>query len=135
MKPTYLELCSNELLKKCLHGKTQNANECFNGIIWQRVPKDIFVCLKTLKCGALDALIQFNDGYQGCLNVLRKFNIIPGYFTTKSYKHLDEIRICDAERHSTPKMKQHRKILRALRKKKINVLESKEGSNYASGAF
>ncbi|GFY14298.1 uncharacterized protein TNCV_1020631 [Trichonephila clavipes] len=42
IKPTYLELCTKELLTKCLHGKTQNSNECLNGVIWQRVPKGSF---------------------------------------------------------------------------------------------
>ncbi|GFX36987.1 uncharacterized protein TNCV_1174891 [Trichonephila clavipes] len=64
IKPTYLELCTKELLTKCLHGKTQNSNECLNGVIWQRVPKEVFMCLKTLKSGALDDVIQFNDGYK-----------------------------------------------------------------------
>ncbi|GFV22350.1 uncharacterized protein TNCV_3924101 [Trichonephila clavipes] len=32
IKPTYLELCTKELLTKCLHGKTQNSNECLNGV-------------------------------------------------------------------------------------------------------
>ncbi|GFX96964.1 uncharacterized protein TNCV_1996961 [Trichonephila clavipes] len=50
IKPTYLELCTKELLTKCLHGKTQNSNECLNGVIWQRVPKEVFVCLKTIGC-------------------------------------------------------------------------------------
>lgn len=34
--PTYVDLCKNENLIKCLHGKTQNANESFNGVIWNR---------------------------------------------------------------------------------------------------
>ncbi|GFV85403.1 uncharacterized protein TNCV_3772281 [Trichonephila clavipes] len=72
IKPTYLELCTKELLTKCLHGKTQNSNECLNGVIWQRVPKEVFVCLKTLKSGALDAVIQFNDGYKGCVEIFKK---------------------------------------------------------------
>ncbi|GFV59492.1 CCHC-type domain-containing protein [Trichonephila clavipes] len=33
IKPTYLQLCDQNLLRKCLHGKTQNANEAFNGLI------------------------------------------------------------------------------------------------------
>ncbi|GFU89869.1 hypothetical protein TNCV_4743101 [Trichonephila clavipes] len=33
IKPTYLELYTKELLTKCLHGKTQNSNECLNGVI------------------------------------------------------------------------------------------------------
>ncbi|GFT91974.1 40S ribosomal protein S7 [Trichonephila clavipes] len=104
IKPTYLELCTKELLTKCLHGKTQNSNECLNGVIWQRAPKEVFVCLKTLKSGALDAVIQFNDGYKGCVEIFKKLNITPGYFTLKAYKHLDINRINDAERHSTPNL-------------------------------
>ncbi|GFW95748.1 uncharacterized protein TNCV_19791 [Trichonephila clavipes] len=88
IKPTYLELCTKELLTKCLHGKTQNSNECLNGVIWQRVPKEVFVCLKTLKCGALDAVIQFNDGYKGCVLTFNKLNITPGYFTLKSFTNI-----------------------------------------------
>ncbi|GFV40319.1 uncharacterized protein TNCV_4900381 [Trichonephila clavipes] len=72
IKPTYLELCTKELLTKCLHGKTQNSNECLNGVIWQRVPKEVFVCLKILKSVALDAVIQFNDGYKGCVEIFKK---------------------------------------------------------------
>ncbi|GFV32949.1 uncharacterized protein TNCV_1745911 [Trichonephila clavipes] len=119
IKPTYLELCIKELLTKCLHGKTQNSNECLNGVIWQRVPKEVFVCLKILKSGAFDAVIQFNDGYKGCVEIFKKLNITPGYFTLKAYKHLDINRINDAERHSTPNVKQRRKILRATRKKSM----------------
>ena len=33
--PIYNDLTKPEMLIKCLHGKTQNANECFNGMIWQ----------------------------------------------------------------------------------------------------
>lgn len=87
IKPTYLELCSKELLQKCLHGKTQNANESFNGVIWQRLPKEVFGGLKTMKLGVYDAVITFNDGYQRCTKVLEKLNINPGFFKLKSYKH------------------------------------------------
>ena len=37
--PIYHALTKPELLKKCLHGKTQNANESFNGMIWNRIPR------------------------------------------------------------------------------------------------
>ncbi|GFW38793.1 uncharacterized protein TNCV_3881601 [Trichonephila clavipes] len=71
IKPTYLELCTKELLTKCLHGKTKNSNQCLNGVIWQRVPEEVFVCLKTLKSNALDAVILFNDGYKGCVEIFK----------------------------------------------------------------
>ncbi|GFX54848.1 uncharacterized protein TNCV_3317651 [Trichonephila clavipes] len=105
IKPTYLELCTKELLTKCLHGKTQNSNEGLNGVIWQRIPKEVFACLKILKSDALDAVIQFNDGYKGCVEIFKKLNITPGYFTLKSYKHLDINRINDAEREKRRRVK------------------------------
>ena len=37
--PTFKALIEDELLEKCMHGKTQNANEALNTIIWSRVPK------------------------------------------------------------------------------------------------
>ncbi|GFW04035.1 uncharacterized protein TNCV_2051511 [Trichonephila clavipes] len=61
IKPVYLELCDKQVLSKCLHGRTQNANECFSGIVWQKVPKEVFVSLKTIKFGSYDAVIHFNE--------------------------------------------------------------------------
>ena len=38
VKPVFENLSKPELLEKCLHGKTQNRIESFNGMIWDRVP-------------------------------------------------------------------------------------------------
>ena len=35
LKPIYMELSSDDMLVKCLHGKTQNQNESFNAMIWE----------------------------------------------------------------------------------------------------
>lgn len=130
IKPVYMELCSKELLGKCLHGKTQNANESFNGVIWQRIPKEVFVSLKTVILGAYDAVIQFNSGYEGCLEVLRRMDIKNfGFYTCNGYRVLDKTRITDSERHATPVAKKRRKILRAIRKNKTN------STVYKAGAF
>ena len=39
IKPIFLDLSNETLLKKCLHGKTQNANEALNNLIWTKCPK------------------------------------------------------------------------------------------------
>lgn len=90
VKPVYLELCS----RKFLQSLTQNANECSNGIIWQRVPKDVFVCLNF-------AVIQFNESYHGCLQIFQKLSIDPGFYNIKTYEDLDGERIRASERLST----------------------------------
>jgi hypothetical protein len=70
------------------------------------------------------------------LKVLKKLNIsYAGYFTLKGYKHLDEARVTEAERYSTPTVKKRRKVLRAPRKKNIAILENKEDELHKSGGF
>ena len=44
VKPIFVNLSEDDLLEKCLHGKTQNQNESFNGMIWQRIPKESKCC-------------------------------------------------------------------------------------------
>ncbi|GFW36431.1 uncharacterized protein TNCV_1343921 [Trichonephila clavipes] len=72
VKNTYMDLCDQSLLEKCLHGKTQNANGSFNGVLWSIIPKETFVELLTLQFGAFLAVLQFNDGSKGifsCWNI------------------------------------------------------------------
>ena len=40
--PIFKDLRNDELLEKCLHGKTQNCNEALNHIMWTKFPKNIF---------------------------------------------------------------------------------------------
>ncbi|GBM31369.1 hypothetical protein AVEN_99592-1 [Araneus ventricosus] len=60
VKPVYKQLCDRELLKRCLDGKTLNANEAFNGLIWRCTPTETFVKLNTLALGVNMAVIQLN---------------------------------------------------------------------------
>ena len=50
MRPANLPIHNDrtQLLLKCLYGKMQNANECFNGMIWQRISKIYYVGLGNL---------------------------------------------------------------------------------------
>ena len=41
----FKDLSNQDLLKKCLHGQTQNNNESLNSVIWKRCPKDIYVSI------------------------------------------------------------------------------------------
>ncbi|GFX82777.1 uncharacterized protein TNCV_385701 [Trichonephila clavipes] len=62
MRPIFRDLSHPDLLKKCLHGKTQNPNESFHNVVWSRVPKATFVQSETLSLGVYDAVCSFNDG-------------------------------------------------------------------------
>ncbi|GFY05502.1 uncharacterized protein TNCV_218841 [Trichonephila clavipes] len=60
MRPVFRDLANPELLKKCLHGGTQNPNESVNNVIWSRVPKKTFVQLEVLSLG--DGVPRQNRG-------------------------------------------------------------------------
>ena len=70
VKPIYAELSSDNLLSKCLHGKTQKQNEIFNALIWERLPKSTYVSMTQLKFGSYDAVAHFNIGEKKhCFNI------------------------------------------------------------------
>ena len=79
--PVYVDLCKPENLVKCLHGKTQNANESSNGTIWNRIPQTTHVGLSILTVGVYDALAHFNIGEKAVLDIFRLMYIEPGVTT------------------------------------------------------
>ncbi|GFT03883.1 uncharacterized protein TNCV_1730671 [Trichonephila clavipes] len=100
VKTTYMDLCDQSLLEKCLHGKTQNAIESFNGVLWSIIPKGTFVELLTLQFRAFLAVLQFNDGSKGIISVLEYLHIPMGYFILKGFSKVNDERIVDSERDS-----------------------------------
>ncbi|GFS68309.1 uncharacterized protein TNCV_5029031 [Trichonephila clavipes] len=85
MRPVFRDLANPELLKKCLHGGTQNPNESVNIVIWSRVPKKTFVQLEVLSLGTYDAVSSFNMGNVSKLEILRKMCIEPGDYTVQAW--------------------------------------------------
>ncbi|GFX45160.1 uncharacterized protein TNCV_3432081 [Trichonephila clavipes] len=72
ISPIFRNLSDPELLKKCLHGNTQNPNESINNVIWSPVPKKTFVHLEKLSFGTYDAIASFNKGNTTELDILKK---------------------------------------------------------------
>ncbi|GFX02865.1 uncharacterized protein TNCV_4438471 [Trichonephila clavipes] len=97
VKKVFRDLTEKDLLKKCLHGRTQNPNESFNISIWERIPKTVFVGNETLKLGGMDAVICFNDGYASRIKVFEALGIKPGYNTERALLIIDKKRIFEAE--------------------------------------
>ena len=58
-----------ELVKKCLHGKTQKNNEALINIIWTRLPKHAFVGWYTFQIDVSSAVLSFNSVSHGLLDV------------------------------------------------------------------
>ncbi|GFY32438.1 uncharacterized protein LOC101238613 [Trichonephila clavipes] len=135
IKPTYLKLCNETLLKKCLHGKKENCNESYNNILWNIVSKNIFIGLETFRLGALLALILNNSGYAGILSVIRNVNGFLPESVAQELLKFDKQRISTSLRHSLPIAKLSRKKRKAARKTKSTKDEKTEGLVYSYGEF
>ena len=90
-------------------------NEAFNNCIWRKAPKDTFVA-RTLEVAIASAVIHFNEGGNGMLQVFHNRGIAQGHFTIQGYAKFDQARIKLMNRKATPKCKQNRKRKRAQRK-------------------
>ena len=135
MKPIFQDLSSDDLLSKCLHGKTQNANESFNGMVWERIPKTDYVGLNLFRFGVYDAVNHFNIGWKASALTFEKLSIIPGRYCTKGFQNLNRKRLFHSNYKSKETTKTQRKVLRGKRKSKGDKVAEKEGVLYEAGAF
>ena len=135
IKATFVALSDDNLLNSCLHGGTQNQNECFNALIWQRAPKTSHSGLTTVQLAAYLAIGHFNDGCKTITSVLEEQGINPGYHCVKLCQKADKERLYQSVYKSTDRAKQRRRAIRNQKKGFSEQLEEKEGPQYQSGAF
>lgn len=133
-KDIFRALSENDLLKKCLHGHTQNCNESFNHVVWTKVPKQVFVRLVTLKIGIFDAVLTFNDGHSSRLALYKKLGLSLCSTSVNSLRQMDNLRVKKAEKAAEQMTKQARI---ARRKRRIMEEEEKNADDpeYGYGLF
>lgn len=134
LKTIFRDLTSKELLKKCVHGRTQNFNESLNNVIWTRIPKNTFVGLSTLKLGVMDAIITFNLGALGKVKVLEKLCSVAGRNCLLGLKHIDQVRILEANKAIQKENMSKRREKRNLKRKRQDK-EEENSNHYGAGNF
>jgi hypothetical protein len=134
IKPIFIDLADENLLKKCTHGNTQNVNESLNNVIWSRIPKKTFVGIDTLELGVYDAVASFNKGLITKCKVLEKFNFKPGCNMVSILKSLDAERVYAAEKSISEYERKARRLKR-LQRKKLEDQYEEETKEYEAGGF
>ena len=119
------KLSKDAELKKCLHDKTQNANESFNGTIRERIPKNTLVTLRNLEFGVYDAVAHFSIGMKASVLIYEKLNFAPGVYMLNSCKKGNLKRVNLANQRACSKNKLRQQILRAKKMSKNNNLLKK----------
>ena len=129
IRPLWLRLSDNELLEKCLHGRTQNVNEAFNAFVWKCAPKDVFVGKNVLDIAVASAVVAFNDGAGGIINIMDKIDLHTGHFSIAASRSADLIRIVAGNYKSSEKAMIRSKKLHAQKKGYTNTSDK----NYGAG--
>ena len=135
IKPIFVDLADEKLLKRCLDCKIQNQNECFNGYVWRQLPKDTYVGLQTFEFGLYDAVAVYNIGREATLRTFDHLKIPRGKYTISGCSQRNKTRLYFAEYKNKNSSKQSRKIIPGNKKAKTDKLLVKEGKTYGAGEF
>ena len=135
IKPVFEALSTEHLLSCCLHGGTQNQNEAFNALIWQRATKQTHSSLPTVELAAYLAVGHYNDGAQMLVDTIEELGIEPGAHCEAAARKLDKERIYHPDKKNTKEAKKRRRTIRSRKKGYAEELEEREGPQYESGAF
>ena len=63
VREVYDDLTRDELLQKCLKGRTQNPNESLHGKLWRKVHKTKFYGKDTIECAAQSVILETNFNF------------------------------------------------------------------------
>ena len=113
IRPVFETLTDDSLLQRCLHGGTQNSNESFHHLIWERCPKTTFCGREHLELAVADAAVVYNCVEVKRLDIFRQLNIQPGYYAMQCFKDLDGSRVLRtcAEGMAAAKQKRRQRAL------------------------
>ncbi|KAJ4442111.1 hypothetical protein ANN_11977 [Periplaneta americana] len=134
IKPIFRDLARDDLLSKCLHGKTQNPNESFHHVIWERVPKTVFVQVRTLNIGLYDAVICYNDGCYSRIKVLEKMGLTISGNVKCALMNIDKRRLSEANKRAE-NMEKEARVRNRIEKRKRESQEEQNQQEYAAGMF
>ena len=90
-------------MERCIDGETQNVNESLNNVLWTRCPKCVYVGRSTIEIAVASAVLYFNDGGQGILEVFKNLGLNIGYFTCQGLWKKNEKRVKKIEIKSSEK--------------------------------
>ena len=91
-------------------GKSQNANESFNGTIWECIPKNTFVTLPNLEFGVYDGVAHCIIRIKASALIYEKLNFVPVIYMLKEFKKHNLKRVNVVNQRASRKNKLRRQI-------------------------
>ena len=97
VKDVYDRMSEDDLLSRCLEGKTQNANESLHSLLWSRCPKHIFANRRHLETALSIGIVEFNQGSAATQKFLQCLCFNIGMCTKKIGTIRDRKQLYNAE--------------------------------------
>ena len=94
-----------------MDGKTQNQSETLNGIILNRLQKNVFIGADVLQLDMYDAVAHFSTGSLASVNILNKMTMVLGKYFEERMKKADKEQIAEANHKNKAETKKRRKVI------------------------
>lgn len=135
VKPIFKDLSNTELLRRCLDGYTQNANESLNHLIWKYCPKTRLHGIDVVRTALAIATSTFNDGADSLRKILEAMGISAGTFTREFLANKDALRVKTARHQAKKASKEFRRAQRLKRLGREEEMAAVEGNPYVPGGY
>ena len=82
-----------------MDGKTQSADESFNGTIWQRIPRNTFVRLPNLEFGVYDDVAHYNIRMKASVLISEKLKFFLVVYMLKVFikRNLERVNLVNQQ--------------------------------------
>lgn len=135
IKKVFCDLSHPDLLKRCLGGRTQNPNESFNSMVWKLCPKSSGSNRVIAEIALYEAVIGFNEGRKGRLQVLKFLGFEVGQNAIDAACKADLTRIQEAEKKASEFSLEARRARRMRNICDLEKVTKQEGVVYEKGKF
>ncbi|XP_076455485.1 uncharacterized protein LOC143290080 [Babylonia areolata] len=133
MIPVYRRMADDNLMKRLVHGGTQNANECLNGMIWSRCPKTSFMGRRRVEGSVARAVSVFNEGATELLTVMDKLYVDISLTSLQFLAKKDEGRMSAGDAAAAQDARRRRKEYATLRRLNNREEEARDPDAYQAG--
>lgn len=133
MHPASRRSGSDDLLSRCVLGATQNQNESFNGLIWNRCSKTDFSSPASVQLAVYLAILTFNEGEFSLLPIIKELGgVEPSPYCQRLLAHADSSRLYKSLRELEKKRRQSQRQSRLAYEEQMIPTE---GVTYEYGGF
>lgn len=130
--PCYQRLSQDQLLTRCLGGRTQNSNESLHALIWKKVPKHKYAGRRKVEIGSAMAIALFSQGTMKTTKTMKEvFGGKVSKATATWSEKKDRKRVRESDRRETQKEDRKRKRVAAAIEEEAK--KASEGGTYGAG--